>query len=1553
MGLMRVALTVNPPTTNAGQTATLMLLVETIRSQAMWNAPSTFAVVSLASVVQQATFVGRSNCNQPGSGASGGDVQSRIIGYYEGWNQNVKCIGMGLRDIPINGITHLHLAFASLTSTFDVVPMDGLSTQLFVDITALKSQNPGLKVIASIGGWTFSDNGTNTQPIFPDMVSSAGKCSTAITKVLSFLRQYAFDGVDYDWEYPGAGDRGGGKDDGVNFTEFLKQLRAAIDAGPTKYTVSFTAPTSYWYLQHFDIKASTSYVDWVSVMSYDLHGTWDANDPIGNHVLAHTNLTEIKNALDLFWRNDVPATKLNLGLGFYGRSFQLADPACSAPGCLFKGGASPGPCTKNSGTLSYSEIMDVIKQYSLTPVYDVENAVKYITWNNDQWVSFDDKETFQQKIEFANNLGLGGLLIWALDIDTPDLQALQGVLYPKTISALQSQADTADNWQSANGGDCRATTCGTTGCKPGEIEMTTFQCDGDGMAIAGINNLSVVKRTKIGKTVLGMVNLARVLMITVILVIKLNWQTPTKAKETTVDQSPFLPVPLDYLFPKPPPIDTAKAEFKLKTDPTFGGAVTTPFANDPEDAAFGFIVLTSPETIQVSLDKRDGSHWEVFDCFDAVSEAEHTVRMVCTDESHNSNCDKIHLGNGVPGTILEMPEGCGPGKYAVAVQLETSQNQELPQHLSKRDLPSGALVYDLKFDYNFARVPRDLGDTQMRIDFANEDGYWNKVVDKAAGQKRKRSLEHFNGNKKRFLEEAWREDKHLSGLSTEELHKRWFGSDILDWLKGVINGVTGGPAVHHSYVEDFTAILLRESWSCSSGITAASAQLDVVANTHVAINTNFGLTIIATLGSPIDLSNSYLYFRNDGEITAKFTLDALANVNFDTGDMTLLSADKFGAAFAVPGIVTIGPNFKLIAQVEGGITLSAHISAEVNIAKWNVQQTFPDISSDWDPKASQDVDPSGTQDLTPKDKPLFDASVAANGYLTAHLKPTITFGIEFNKNLIPVDPAAVNLVADGFITAYANAGASTSGGASFCYGVDAGAQLYASLSVPSVFGWKLPQSRFQIGDPLKFQIVEETCPVQSSRRAISYNESAIAERAWNQRGAVVPELEPANSLQARGLTYGPILHIPSNLLKCPGDQSGTSTASQAICEFCQTVSSRGLEERSGPVCILREPGVSDEPSCQAPGGASKRSTVGSFFADLVKPVWNRRDSLDKRDRKKIGWSTTVTGLGASPLEVDAGAYPPCSEAEGVPGIPKYYTFDPPTVACSGVVKQQTSATVASLPIPPSFQTDHIYEIQLARDFMQFLKGTGPSNGYNMPNGYKAGSDQWVTLELMGFNSLAFKDQNGRYLWQAMTFCFGGSGIDVQDRLALLESSVNGKKGSFFRLANPDATVPSTGGNPDQTKAHELFLSTGGVFTYMADSAIWPAFTATSKCIEKVLYNFDQIYPWNFVGEIDRPADGTFNGQTFHYGLRSLYCGWIDAQLSTIESNARAWQSNAKLAYANAFPPTNNALAKSFLDNIMGGAGKLTASGMKFTVSGGGPSSSKYGAWGDASLPPPK
>ncbi|KAJ6001537.1 hypothetical protein N7522_006764 [Penicillium canescens] len=100
------------------------------------------------------------------------------------------------------------------------------------------------------------------------------------------------------------------------------------------------------------------------------------------------------------------------------------------------------------------------------------------------------------------------------------------------------------------------------------------------------------------------------------------------------------------------------------------------------------------------------------DCPDTDSEEEHTIRMVCTESSEDSKCDHIHRGQGAPSTILQMPNRCG-----------------LSRHLNKRDLARRS-VYDLTFDYDFKRVPRDFGDAMMRIDYGNQPGYWDSVVDR-------------------------------------------------------------------------------------------------------------------------------------------------------------------------------------------------------------------------------------------------------------------------------------------------------------------------------------------------------------------------------------------------------------------------------------------------------------------------------------------------------------------------------------------------------------------------------------------------------------------------------------------------------------------------------------------------------------------------------------------------------------------------------------------------------------------------------------------------------
>lgn len=103
--------------------------------------------------------------------------------------------------------------------------------------------------------------------------------------------------------------------------------------------------------------------------------------------MAHTNLTEIDLALDLYWRNQIPPSKIVLGLGFYGRSFELEDPNCFQPGCAFSGAGAAGPCTASPGILSYKEITDILAQTGATPFYDDVAAVNYLVYGGNNWIS--------------------------------------------------------------------------------------------------------------------------------------------------------------------------------------------------------------------------------------------------------------------------------------------------------------------------------------------------------------------------------------------------------------------------------------------------------------------------------------------------------------------------------------------------------------------------------------------------------------------------------------------------------------------------------------------------------------------------------------------------------------------------------------------------------------------------------------------------------------------------------------------------------------------------------------------------------------------------------------------------------------------------------------------------------------------------------------------------------------------------------------------------------------------------------------------------------------
>nr|QDJ94336.1 chitinase chiC3 [Cordyceps cicadae] len=342
-----------------------------------------------------------------------------VIGYYEAWNDRSKCHQTSAKDLPVDALTHLNYAFAYIDpSTFEITTMDSATpARIFQDVADLKQTSPSLKIFVSLGGWTFSDNGTATQPVFGNIARSPDNRQKFATNVLKFLSTYGYDGVDIDWEYPGAPDRGGHPDDVEAYPLLLHTIRQTFDASGQELGITFTAPSSYWYLRWFDLPKLAEFADWINIMSYDLHGVWDSTNPIGSIVQGHTNLTEIQLAAELFWRVGIPPSKLALGFGFYGRAFTLADSSCTKPGCAFSSGAKPGVCTGTSGYLSYYEVEDILsKNKALKPVYDKEAAVKYLTFDKDQWISYDDKETFAAKMDWAKKVGFSGSLIWASDL---------------------------------------------------------------------------------------------------------------------------------------------------------------------------------------------------------------------------------------------------------------------------------------------------------------------------------------------------------------------------------------------------------------------------------------------------------------------------------------------------------------------------------------------------------------------------------------------------------------------------------------------------------------------------------------------------------------------------------------------------------------------------------------------------------------------------------------------------------------------------------------------------------------------------------------------------------------------------------------------------------------------------------------------------------------------------------------------------------------------------------------------------------------------------------
>ncbi|KAH7028766.1 uncharacterized protein B0I36DRAFT_349766 [Microdochium trichocladiopsis] len=370
-----------------------------------------------------------SNCGTDIINNGAGPASFAKVGYFEAWNKNRPCLRMDVTQIDLSAITHIHFAFAGISSPDFKVTLDKDVQEQFDKFKNMDSK--GVKKILSFGGWSFSTD-YDTAPIFGTSVSAANR-QTFATNVVQFLKDNNLDGLDFDWEYPGAtdipGSVPGSPTDGANYLAFLQAVKSKLPVGKT---VSIALPASYWYLRGFPVNKMATIVNYFVYMTYDLHGQWDAGSkwsnpgcPTGSCLRSHVNRTETINALSMVTKAGARTNQIMLGVSSYGRSFRMKDPNCTGVDCLFTGSntaseAHPGSCTRTRGYISDAEIANIIaadETGRVTTWLDQRSASNIMTWDGN-WVAYMDKDQKLAQTRWAEALKLGGTTDWAIDLQT-------------------------------------------------------------------------------------------------------------------------------------------------------------------------------------------------------------------------------------------------------------------------------------------------------------------------------------------------------------------------------------------------------------------------------------------------------------------------------------------------------------------------------------------------------------------------------------------------------------------------------------------------------------------------------------------------------------------------------------------------------------------------------------------------------------------------------------------------------------------------------------------------------------------------------------------------------------------------------------------------------------------------------------------------------------------------------------------------------------------------------------------------------------------------------
>lgn len=292
-------------------------------------------------------------------------------------------------------------------------------------INLLKKRNRNLKLLLSVGGWTYSSN--FREPASTD----SGRRRFAETCV-DLLKNLGLDGIDIDWEYPQS------PAEGAHLVLLLQEVRAALDAharcapGGPRFELTVASPAGQQNLNNMDLRGMDAHLDFWNLMAYDFAGSWDgcAGHQANLHACSHCPTCtpfNVDQTLAAYAAAGVPRHKIVLGMPLYGRAFENTD----GPGRPYQG---VGEGSWEQGVYDYKSL----------PLPGAEEVVLGDVGASFCWdrasrkvVSYDTRSMAEVKARYIREKGLGGAMWWESSADKSGEESLIGTVV-KTLGGEQA-----------------------------------------------------------------------------------------------------------------------------------------------------------------------------------------------------------------------------------------------------------------------------------------------------------------------------------------------------------------------------------------------------------------------------------------------------------------------------------------------------------------------------------------------------------------------------------------------------------------------------------------------------------------------------------------------------------------------------------------------------------------------------------------------------------------------------------------------------------------------------------------------------------------------------------------------------------------------------------------------------------------------------------------------------------------------------------------------------------------------------------------------------------